>query len=93
MSGLRDIWVKCSEALPPEKDSMFKRFKGTERWTKSMWARQSEIVDVTVLYPDGQRRTGTGKTRDGKWSTDMGPVEKGRVIAWRPRPEPYGGEA
>lgn len=93
MSSLKDIWVKCSEALPVEKDSVFKKFKGTERWSRSMWAKQSETVDITVEYEDGSRRTGTGKTYDGKWRTDMGLVEKGRVIAWRRRPEPYGGEA
>lgn len=85
-------WIKCSEAMPDEHDSIFKKYEGTKKWRRSMWAKQSKTVDITVKYEDGSRRTGTGSTYDGKWRTDMGLVEKGRVIAWCPRPEPYSGE-
>lgn len=85
-------WIKCSEAMPDEHDTIFKKYEGTKKWRRSMWAKQSKTVDITVKYEDGSRRTGTGSTYDGKWRTDMGLVEKGRVIAWCPRPEPYSGE-
>ena len=45
-----------------------------------------EPVDVTVLMPDGIRRTATAKYR-GRW---IGAAAKaGTIIAWRPKPVPY----
>lgn len=85
-------WIKCSEAMPDEHDSIFKKYEETEWWRQNMWTKKSKTVDITVEYEDGSRRTGTGKTYDGKWRTDVGLVETGRVIAWRPRPEPYSGK-
>lgn len=85
-------WIKCSEAMPDEHDFIFEKYEGTEWWRQNMWTKKSKTVDITVEYEDGSRRTGTGKTYDGKWRTDVGLVETGRVIAWRPRPEPYSGK-
>lgn len=88
----KDGWIPCSQGKPEEHESFFKKLKGTDRWRTGMHETVSDYVDITILYPDGTRRTDIGKTYDGEWRTSLGLVEKGTVIAWRQRPEPYQGE-
>lgn len=83
-------WIPCSEAMPEERDSMFKKFKGTNSWNRAMFERISDEVNVTVEFDDGRRITKTMHTTDKKWRKDS--ITSGKVIAWMPLPEPYRGD-
>lgn len=80
-------WISCKERLPEEHESMFSKFKGTNKWNDAMFEKISDEVNVTVEFEDGKRKTMTLQTCDGKWRTDMR-IVKFKVIAWQPLPEP-----
>lgn len=82
------VWIPVSERLPEERDSIFAKFKGTDKWEKGMFEKTSSTVIVTVCSDDGSRRTTTANTIDGRWKTDI-ILSGDEVIAWMPLPEPY----
>lgn len=73
-------WILCSEQLPEEHDSIFAKFKGTDKWNNAMFEKISDNVNVTVEFEDRKRKTMTLHTIDGKWKTDRG-IVKFEVIA------------
>ena len=81
-------WIPCSERLPEEHDSMFVKFKGTEKWDSEMFEKISDDVNVTVEFENGKRKTETLHTVDGKWNGGQRGV-KFKVVAWQPLPEEY----
>lgn len=83
-------WIPCSERLPEERESIFAKFKGTDKWRSAMFEKMSDNVNVTVEFEDGTRMSMKGYTVDGKWKPDT--VVKCKVIAWRPLPESYNPE-
>lgn len=85
---MSDGWIPVEERLPKEHDSIFAKWKGTDKWSKSMFEKTSCDVNVTVEYEDGKRKTITAHTVDGKWVLPNR-IIKQKVIAWRPLPEPY----
>lgn len=84
-------WIPVEERLPEEHDSIFAKWKGTDKWSKAMFEKTSCDVNVTVEYDDGKRNTITSHTVDGKWALPNR-IIKQKVIAWRPLPEPYRSE-
>lgn len=84
-------WILVEDGLPEERNSMFAKWKGTDKWSESMFEKISSNVNVTVEYEDGTRQTITAHTLDGKWALPNR-VVKQKVIAWRPLPEPYNPE-
>ena len=89
-SNYTSEWIPVSERLPEEHDTMFAKFKGTDKWSDYMFAKKSDKVNVTVEFDDGSRMTQTLYTIDGEWKRETN--IKHKVIAWRPLPEPYKGE-
>lgn len=85
-------WIPCSERLPEERESIFKKAKGTDKWSPAMFEGISDNVNVTVEFEDGTRTTKTSHTLDGKWKCEKEYGIKMKVIAWQPLPEPYKGE-
>lgn len=85
---MNDGWIPVEERLPKEHDSIFAKWKGTDKWSKSMFEKTSGDVNVTVEYEDGKRKTITAHTVDGKWVLPNR-IIKQKVIAWRPLPDPY----
>lgn len=81
-------WIPVSERLPEEHDSIFAKFKGTNKWSESMFERTSYEVIVTVKYADGTILTETAYTKDGEWKLSH-PTFNGIVIAWQSFPNPY----
>lgn len=83
-------WIPVEEGLPEERDSFFAKYKGTDLWKPGLFEKISDEVEVTCKYYDGTLSVKTAKIVDGVWD-----VEKERtifalkVIAWKPRPEPY----
>lgn len=87
-----DSWTPVTEKMPEEKDTMFAKFWGTERWNEYMFRKKSDLVEVTVELEDGTRYTDASRTRDGKWDIEMnhGAVKK-KVVAWKPMSAPWRG--
>lgn len=84
-------WILVEDGLPEERNSVFAKWKGTDKWSESMFEKISSDVNVTVEYEDGTRQTITAHTLDGKWALPNR-VVKQKVIAWRPLPESYNPE-
>ena len=85
-----NYWIPCSERLPEESESIFAKYKGTEKWKDNMFEKMSDEVNVTIEKEDGKRLTMHAHTVDGKWKNDMLRVyETWRVIAWQPLPATY----
>lgn len=84
-----DQWIYCGDGknMPEERDSMFAKFKGTDKWRDAMFEKTSDDVNTTVEFEDGSRMTKTLHTVDGKWL--KGNFAKYKVIAWQPLPETY----
>lgn len=82
-------WIPCSERMPEERDSMFARWKGTNKWTKAMFEKRSDTVIATIEYSNGERTVAPAHTTDGKWRCDCIIGDDGEAIAWMPLPEPY----
>ena len=83
-------WIPCSERLPEEHDSMFARFKGTDKWRNSMFEKTSNEVIVTISDEKWEKSTTHAHTTDGTWKCDiLRACPTYRVIAWQPLPDPY----
>lgn len=80
-------WIPCSERLPEERDSIFAKLYGTEKWRNAMFKQSSNTVIVTVEYRDGTRQVAPNHTIDGDWNDSIKGM--GNVIAWMPLPDPY----
>ena len=83
-------WIPCSEKMPEEKDSMFAKFYGTDKWREAMMRKRSDRVLVTVEYEGCERTTDVASTNDGVWQNSISVIKR-KVIAWKPLPEPYRG--
>ena len=73
--------------MPPEHESMFAKFKGTEQWMPGMFETVSDEVLVTVEFPGGERYTTTAHTIDGEWLDSYESIE-GHIVAWAEMPAP-----
>lgn len=80
-------WIPCSERFPEERDSIFAKLYGTEKWRDAMFRKTSNTVIITVEFKDGTRQTAPCHTIDGEWNQSMKGM--GKVLAWCPLPEPY----
>jgi len=79
-------WVKCSDRMPEEHDSIFAKLKGTDKWRSAMFEKMSDDVRIVVVFPDGTRRVSHSHTVDGKWECEKSPVKR-TVTHWMPNPE------
>ena len=52
-------WIPVSERLPEEQETIFAKFKGTDKWSPAMFAQSSEDVRVVIVFADGTRRVST----------------------------------
>lgn len=80
-------WIPVSERLPEERDSIFAKLYGTEKWRNAMFRKTSNTVIITVEFKDGTRQTAPCHTIDGEWNQSMKGM--GKVIAWQPLPDPW----
>ena len=79
-------WIKCEYGMPEERDSIFAKLKGTEKWNNAMFEKMSEDVRVVVVFEDGTRRVHHSYTVDGKWDIEKKPPKR-TVTHWMPNPE------
>lgn len=82
-------WIPVDERMPEEKDSMFAKWYGTDKWNaKTMWRKQSDGVLVTIEFENGVRVTEKMKTHDGEWYWHINVIPF-KVLAWTSMPEPW----
>ena len=82
-------WTNVNDGMPPEKDSIFAKYYGTDKWTPAMFKKASKDVLVTIEFDDGKRITTVSHTNDGKWSyNSIFSSLKAKVLYWAPMPEP-----
>ena len=79
-------WIKCSDEMPEEQETIFAKFKGTDKWSPAMFAQSSEDVRVVIVFADGTRRVSHSHTIDGKWECEKRPVKR-TVTHWMPNPK------
>lgn len=79
-------WIKCSDEMPKERDTIFAKLKGTDKWKSAMFEKMSEDVRVVVVFEDGTRRVHHSYTVDGKWDIEKKPPKR-TVTHWMPNPE------
>ena len=80
-------WISVKKEMPKEHDSIFAKWKNTNKWLNGMYEKISDYVNVTVNFSDGTKKTYTAFTRDGKWAT-LSTLENPIVTHWMPLPEP-----
>lgn len=80
-------WISVNEDMPKQRESMFAKFYGTDRWKPAMFRYRSEEVLVCVVFEDGTKRVKTAHTADGKWFFPY-PIKRHKVTHWMPFPEP-----
>lgn len=81
-----DKWISVDDAMPAEKNSIFAKLKGTDKWNSIMWEKTSDEVIVCIEFDDGTRKTTVAKTHDGIWKLDTR-ILKMKVTHWMPLPE------
>lgn len=79
-------WIKCSDRMPEEQETIFAKFKGTDKWSPAMFAQSSEDVRVVIVFADGTKRVSHSHTVDGRWECEKSPVKR-IVTHWMPNPE------
>ena len=84
----KDRWISTEEAMPEEHDSIFAKFKGTDKWCNSFWEKNSNTVLVVLVNDEDNLVVGTGKTINGKWTTvPMTLKDRAHVVYWMPFPK------
>lgn len=74
--------------LPKEHDSMFAKFKGTDKWNNAMFEKISDDVIVAIKDENGRCVTTNAHTTDGKWKCDLlRAFSVYEVIAWTELPK------
>lgn len=79
-------WIRVEDDMPPEYESVFKKFKSTPKWLAGMYETISDDVNVVVKFEDGTKKIYTLHTADGKWS-HLPILGKPIVTHWMPLPE------
>lgn len=77
-------WISVTERMPEEKETIFAKFKGTDKWNDNMFERMSEDVRVAMTLEDGRRMVGHAYTIDGKWNTHG--IYKKTITHWMENP-------
>lgn len=82
-------WISVKEAMPPERETIFAKFKGTAKWNPAMFATGSEDVRVVVQFEDGTRKVWHDNTMDGEWKCEREKCAypKRTVTHWMPNPD------
>ena len=84
-------WIPVTERLPDEHESLFARYKGTDKWRNAMFTTISDRVIVCAEYENGKRIVKTANTVDGVWKVkDI--FFFFLVTHWMPMPYPPKGE-
>lgn len=87
-NNVNNDWISVKDKLPEEKESIFAKLKGTDKWSKSMFERKSDKVIVMLELGDGSIIYDASYMVDGRWKCEKEHIfAKVKVIAWKPLPE------
>lgn len=78
-------WVSVEDSLPPEWDTMFAKWKGTDKWKDGLFEKMSDDVRIVVELKDGTRKVHHSYTVDGKWNCETTNPDR-KVLYWMPNP-------
>ena len=84
-------WISVTERMPDEHESLFARYKGTDKWFNGMFMTISDLVIVCAEYENGERIVKTANTTEGIWKVKDS-FYPCRVTHWMPFPQPPKGE-
>lgn len=84
-------WIPVKDRLPDEHESLFARYKGTDKWRNAMFTTISDRVIVCAEYENGNRIVKTANTVDGVWKVKDS-FYPCKVTHWMPMPHPPKGE-
>lgn len=84
----KNAWINVHDAMPEERESIFAKYKGTDKWQKAFWEKQSGTVLVTIICKNGEKIVTTARTVDAVWKCDHLAIRGSEVTAWQPLPEP-----
>lgn len=80
-------WISVKDDMPKERESIFARFYGTDKWRTGMFRTASDDVIACVEYEDGSRLVKVLHTISGEWH--MSGIPGGGIVThWMPLPEP-----
>lgn len=80
-------WISVNERLPDEHETLFARYKGTDKWLNGMFMTTSDLVIVCVECENGERIVKTAITKEGVWKIKDS-FHQYRVTHWMPLPHP-----
>ena len=80
-------WISVKDDMPKERESIFARFYGTDKWRTGMFRTTSDDVIACVEYEDGSRLVKVLHTISGEWHMS-GIPGSGIVTHWAKMPEP-----
>ena len=84
-------WIPVTERLPDEHESLFARYKGTDKWCNGMFTTISDLVIVCAECENGKCIVKTATTIEGVWKV-KDRFYPCRVTHWMPMPHPPKGE-
>ena len=80
-------WISVEDRLPEERDTIFAKFYGTDKWRDAMFRKMSDDVRVIKVYSDGTKSVHHDHTVDGVWDSERKGVNiYGRVTHWIANP-------
>lgn len=94
---MKQEWISVEDRLPTERETIFAKWYGTDKWRKAMFRTISEDVRVVCVFDDGARMVWHDRTVDGKWDCErLQKTPHRRITHWMenpPLPEefPWGG--
>lgn len=80
-------WIECKDRMPTEHESIFAKFKWTEKWNPAMFELCSNKVLVVMEFPDGTRKVDVSYTIDGIWEKEKRQLVPHKITHWMPFPE------
>lgn len=84
---MKQEWISVKDDMPKERESIFARFYGTDKWRTGMFRTASDDVIACVEYEDGSRLVKVLHTISGEWH--MSGIPGGGIVThWMPLPEP-----
>lgn len=81
-------WIYFKDIIPEEKETMFAKFYGTDKWKSGMFRTARYNLLFTIEHKD-KRIVVDGRMIDGKPTCEYARIHPDvKYIAWMPYPEP-----
>lgn len=82
-----NAWISVEDRLPTERETIFAKLYGTDKWQEAMFRKMSEDVRVVCVFDDGTRKVWHDHTVDGKWDCErLQKMPHRRITHWMENP-------